>query len=287
MKVPKKVLEQIVKEEIAAHVRSLLEAPGAEVVDADDEKKDKEKKGGKGEENPTKPSAGPKGPKQQSDKPAEKKPEKDAEKGSKELPVGKEPAEPEEVPEEEPKASGEGEKGEEDEVEDSDEVTGGKIADQVTGKTVQSITMEPDSKLLPGAQEITLTFREMPDPLKILVTKSGQVKFHFRGLHNTLGEAAPAMDASQAAQAPSAASPIVKKTNHPSSFSMSNDEYLTWVKNPPSNIRVVSAQGGKPIADMNQGQVRWALSKAKFMRGMSKSVDGEAEYWVAPVVRGK
>ena len=292
MKVSKSVLEQIVKEEVAAHVRSLLEAPkGAAVVDADDEKKSKEKEGGKGAEAPIKPSSGPKAPKQSGDVQA-KKPAGGGkqDKEPKPLPVGKEPDEPEEVPEEDPKASGEGEKGEEDEVEDADEVTGGKIADSVQGKTVQSITMEPESKILPGAQEVTLTFREMPDPLKILVTKSGQVKFHFRGLHNTLGEAAPAMDSQVAASAggaPSAASPIVKKTNHPSSFSLSNDEYLAWVKNPPASIQIVSAQGGKPIADMDQKQVRWSMSKAKFMRGMSKGVSSEAEYWVAPVVRGK
>lgn len=280
MKVSKKVLEQIVKEEVAAHVRSLLEAPkGADVVDADDEKKGKEKKGGKGDETPTKPSAGPKAPKQVSDKPAPK-PEKEP----KDQPVGKEPDEPEEVPED-PKAAGEGEKGEDDEVEDSDEVTGGKIADQVNGKTVQSITMEPESKILPGAQEVTLTFREMPDPLKILITKSGQVKFHFRGLHNTLGEGAPPMPAANASSAPSAASPIVKKTNHPDKFSMTNDEYLTWVKNPPSSLKVVSAQGGKPIADMDQGSIRKSLLKAAFMKGMAKGVDSEAEYWIAPIVR--
>lgn len=287
MKVPKSVLEQIVKEEIAAHVRSLLEAPkGIDVVDADDEKKGKEKEGGKGEEKPLKPSAGPKAPKQASDKPAEKPAEKG--KGPKELPVGKEPDEPEEVPDE--KVPGEGEKGEDDGVEDADEVTGGKIADSVQGKTVQSITMEPESKILPGAQEVTLTFREMPDPLKILITKSGQVKFHFRGLHNTLGEAAPAMSSQQAAaggQPPSAAAPIVKKTNHPNNFSMSNDEYLTWVKNPPANIKVVSAKDGKPIADMDQNQVRWSLSKAAFMKGMAKGTSGEAEYWIAPIVRKK
>lgn len=69
-------------------------------------------------------------------------------------------------------------------AEDAEDITGGEIADQVTGKTIQSITMEPKSKTLPGAQEIVLTFNEIQDSLKILVMKSGQVKFYFKGLHN-------------------------------------------------------------------------------------------------------
>ena len=66
-------------------------------------------------------------------------------------------------------------------------MTGGEIASQVTGKTIQSITMEPKSKILPGAQELTLTFKEIPDPLKVLITKTGMVKFFMKnGIHNKL-----------------------------------------------------------------------------------------------------
>lgn len=275
MKIKRSVLEQIVKEELASYARSLVEAPKekASVVDADDEKRAKEKEGGKGTEAPTKPQKGPEQPKQPSKKAA---------------PAGQE--EPKELPAgEEPEADDELDKNaasEEDAEEDAEEVTGGKIADAVTGKTVQSITMEPESKILPGAQEVTLTFREIPDPLKILITKSGQVKFHFRGLHNTLGEATePSVDS----PVPDTVNPgnVTKKTNHIDKFSMSNDEYLGWLKNPPHNLKVISAQGGKPIADMNQQQIKWALSKAAFMKGLAKGVNGEAEYWTAPIVRRK
>lgn len=283
MKIPKTVLEQIVKEEIARRARELLEA--GEVVDADDEKRSKEKKGGKGEKAPTKPQKGPDFPKDQAE------PGKPVKKGGKapEKGEGGGEEEPKDLPAaDEPEADQDLEKnaaGEEDAEEDAEDVTGGKIADSITGKTVQSISMQPESKILPGAQEIDLTFREIPDPLKILITKTGQVKFHFRGLHNTLGEAAPAVDAPLSPQIN--AGSIVKKTNHADKFSMSNDEYLGWMKNPPNNLKVVSAQGGKPIADMDRNQIKWALSKAAFMKGMAKGVNGEAEYWIAPVVRRK
>ncbi len=63
----------------------------------------------------------------------------------------------------------------------------GKLADQLVGKTVQSVTMEPRSKLIPGSQEVVLTFNEITDPLKIIVAKNGKVSFFFRGsLHNLI-----------------------------------------------------------------------------------------------------
>jgi hypothetical protein len=62
---------------------------------------------------------------------------------------------------------------------------GDKLSNELVGKTVQSMTMEPSSKLLPGAQEIVLTFNEITDPLRILVGKTGKVSFFFRNsLHN-------------------------------------------------------------------------------------------------------
>jgi hypothetical protein len=56
----------------------------------------------------------------------------------------------------------------------------------VQGKTLQSITASPKSKVLPGAQEIELQFDGSPDPLRILVTKAGQIRFFLKGLHNKL-----------------------------------------------------------------------------------------------------
>lgn len=163
MKIKRSVLEKMVREELRTHIREMMEGPkdddkGASVVDAEDEKAAGEKKAEKDGKGP-KPQPGP-------------------EKKAKELPVADEP---EADPELEKDVAGE-----EDAEEDAEEVTGGKIADEISGKTIQSVTMEPKSKTLPGAQEIVLTFREIPDPLKILITKTGQVKFFFKGLHNEL-----------------------------------------------------------------------------------------------------
>jgi hypothetical protein len=170
MKIKRSVLEKMVREELRNHIQEMMEGPkdddkGADVVDAEDEKAAGDKKAEKEKDKSAKPqdTRGPK-PKET---PGVKTP--------KELPV-----------EDEPEADPELEKDVAGEEEDADEVTGGKIADEITGKTLQSVTMEPKSKTLPGAQEIVLTFREIPDPLKILITKTGQVKFFFKGLHNEL-----------------------------------------------------------------------------------------------------
>lgn len=156
MKIKRSVLEKIIREELRVHVESLMEAP--DVVDAEGGNKDKTKK---------------KEPKKDI-KPAEKSAVKQT---AKELPV-----------EDEPEADAELEKdvADPEAEEDAEDVTGGKISDQINGKRIQSVTMEPKSKTLPGAQEIVITFNEIPEPLKILVTKTGQVKFHFKGLHNKI-----------------------------------------------------------------------------------------------------
>jgi len=61
----------------------------------------------------------------------------------------------------------------------------GAVNDEVSGKTVQAVTIEPKSKILPGSKEVVLAFNESTDPLRILVTPTGQVKFFWRGqLHD-------------------------------------------------------------------------------------------------------
>lgn len=125
-------------------------------------------------------------PEKKSAKPPEKKKEVGKQPKTKDA---KAPGEPKELPVPEDPATDktlEKDVAAPDEVEDAEDVTGGKIADEITGKSVQSITMDPKSKTLPGAQEIVITFRDIPDPLKILVTKTGAVKFFFKGIHNTL-----------------------------------------------------------------------------------------------------
>lgn len=56
----------------------------------------------------------------------------------------------------------------------------GAVNNEISGKTVQSVTIEPRSKLLPGAKEVVITFNETTDSLKILVTSNGAVKFGWR-----------------------------------------------------------------------------------------------------------
>lgn len=90
-------------------------------------------------------------------------------------------------PKEDPKADPTAKGGEEaPAVEDEADVTGGKISSTVVGKTVQSISLEPKSKILPGAKELVVTFDQITDPLRVLIAKTGEVKFYFRGLHNEL-----------------------------------------------------------------------------------------------------
>lgn len=112
--------------------------------------------------------------------------------GSDETPKGKgkdvpapdeTPDDSQEVPDEQDPADDEIEA----DAEGEPEPRGDKLADELIGKTVQSVTMEPKSKILPGAQEIVLTFNEITDPLRILVGKTGQVRFFFRNsLHNLI-----------------------------------------------------------------------------------------------------
>lgn len=73
-----------------------------------------------------------------------------------------------------------------DSEQDDEKSAGDSIGDELVGKTIQSITMTDDSKIMPGATEIDMQFDEMNTPLKILVQKSGKVYFYFKGLHNSL-----------------------------------------------------------------------------------------------------
>lgn len=66
-----------------------------------------------------------------------------------------------------------------------EEGTSGEINDAIQGLSVQSITIEPESLLLPGSKEVVLTFNEAPDVLRILVDQVGNVVFSWNGqLHD-------------------------------------------------------------------------------------------------------
>ncbi len=56
----------------------------------------------------------------------------------------------------------------------------GAVNNDIAGKSVQSISIEPKSKVLPGAKEIVLTFNDTTDALRLLVTPTGAVKFFWR-----------------------------------------------------------------------------------------------------------
>lgn len=64
---------------------------------------------------------------------------------------------------------------------DGGEDATGAVNDEVSGKTVQAVTIEPKSKVLPGAKEVVIAFNESTDTLRILCTPTGTVKFFWRG----------------------------------------------------------------------------------------------------------
>jgi hypothetical protein len=53
----------------------------------------------------------------------------------------------------------------------------GAVNKEVSGKTVQAISIEPKGVNLAGSKEVVLTFNETQDSLRIIVTETGQVKF--------------------------------------------------------------------------------------------------------------
>lgn len=68
---------------------------------------------------------------------------------------------------------------------ESGEEPSGAVNNEVSGKTLQAVTIEPKSKILPGSKEVVFAFNESTDALRILVTSTGQVKFFWRGqLHD-------------------------------------------------------------------------------------------------------
>lgn len=176
MKIKRSTFIRIVKEELNRHLRSISEV--RERPTDDEEPKEKQSKGAKPPENDEeprqklqKPSGKPEAPMKGGKEPSKAPPPK---KGP-ELPPGEEPEdEKPEVPDEVDPAD------EEMPDEEPDDESGG-IADEITGKTVQSLTINPKSKVLPGAKEVIFTFNEVSDPLKLLLTQTGQIKFFYRG----------------------------------------------------------------------------------------------------------
>ncbi len=176
MKIGSDTLRKIIREELVRHIGQLREAP--DVQDGEDADKDKDKAQAK--QGIPKGKAVDKVPKVK--KPPEiEKPERHADKPENQpkdqKAKGSEPPELEKDPADAELAAAEPE-GEPDKK-------GRPLSDMLADKTIQSMTMEPESKILPGAQEIVITFSNTPEPLRILVTKSGLAKFWFKNqLHN-------------------------------------------------------------------------------------------------------
>ena len=161
VKISKSLLEQIVLEELVNHLhRQLHEAAPTRGTVLDDEPEDKIPDPEDAPEE-TLPS----------DSPA---PE-----------AGDDPGEPAELPDGEDDADTDLDALQAGEEPPSEEEEG-TVAGELSGKTVEHIEVDEDSKIMPGATEIVFTFRENPDALRILVTKTGQIKYFYRGLHNEL-----------------------------------------------------------------------------------------------------
>ncbi len=165
MKIRRSVLKQMIREELAGHIGGLLrekEGEHPDTEDAESGKKDQDKDDKKAltpHKDPDNTAGKPKG-----DKP-----------GATEKPAGNDPADKGL----EKQAAGEEEPSDDPDAEDDEagpEQTD-KVSDELVGKTVQSITANPKSKLMPGATEIVIQFDQIPEPLKILVTKTGAIKY--------------------------------------------------------------------------------------------------------------
>lgn len=171
MRISKSLFERIVREEL----KNYFEAKGdkdPDVQDADQERPPDEKKPGK--------DATP----QKKAPPAQKpEPKADLEEPEKEPKQEKPPV----LPAEDQPADADLEKQADDPVgaEDPEEDSGSQMSKEIEGKSVQSIVLEPKSKIVPGNKEIVLSFTQTPDPLRILVSPQGEIKFFYKSqIHN-------------------------------------------------------------------------------------------------------
>lgn len=167
LKISKQLLERIVLEELVLHLREQLNEalPGRGTV-LDDEPE---------EEAPPEdhiPSAG-------------EAPEEQLPSASSAPEAGDDPGEPADLPAGEEEADIDLDALEAGEEPPSEEEEG-TVAGEINGKTIENITVDDESKIMPGAKEIVFSFRENPDALRILLTKTGQVKYFYRGLHNDI-----------------------------------------------------------------------------------------------------
>jgi hypothetical protein len=176
MKVSRAQLIRIIKEELARHTVALLEKDGdVGVVDGDEDREGKEKQGKaetKPQNDPDNTSGKPKSSPPKKDQGASDKPQDKSKSPQKKEPSPKKPP----TPEPQPGISA---------ADDVDNDANGKgIGDMVVGKSILSFTPNPNSPYVPGGTELTLQFREDPNPLRILISKQGEVRYMYSGVNN-------------------------------------------------------------------------------------------------------
>lgn len=169
LKLKRSQVERIVREELLTVMREML----GEAGDEKEKEKDPEVGGAEKDNDNVDPSsqAGNKAPKVGAKAPDAPVDSGDTDVPDEEVPVGDDPADDDL----------------EAQVDDEDEPEGGDISDDIVGKQVQSISSVDDSEMMPGAKEVVIQFEGVPNPLRILIGKSGTVKYHYKGrLFNSL-----------------------------------------------------------------------------------------------------
>jgi hypothetical protein len=63
----------------------------------------------------------------------------------------------------------------------------GSVAAEMQGKTIEAIEELPESDSVPGARELVMSFQGEEDKLRVIITPSGEVKYFWKGLHDSVG----------------------------------------------------------------------------------------------------
>lgn len=168
MNIKRSVLEKIIREEFLQFAKTMLDE--ANVVDAGDKKKDIKPADamipGGGSDAHEKAKSGKPEPKDD--------PELDDEPDKKTKSAEEDLEDAEDNPEED------------DSEEEKTSPKTVKVSRDVPGKKIQSITAEPKSKVIPGAQEVIISFDEDPEALRIIVTPKGTIRYVYKGFHETI-----------------------------------------------------------------------------------------------------
>lgn len=160
MKITRQKLAEMVASEVRRRLRELVETPDDE--DAEDDPRPKKAGKTSADQSPSPKGDVPVGPRATTGSP-------DAD-----IDDTEDPDEP----------ATDGDQPDPDDDVDHEEPSGA-VNDEMSGKTIQAITIEPESKVMPGSKEIVIATNESTDVLRIIVSPTGIVSFFFRGqLHD-------------------------------------------------------------------------------------------------------